>query len=189
MAARFGIEFDAREVEKMLTDVERLALPVALTRALNKTATTVRTTATREIRTERPGLKAKTIRGQMRIQRALKGRPESAVIASGRPIPIRDYAARKTKAGVTVQVGPGGRKLIRHAGNKGFVVDKVGGHVFAREGSKRLPIKKLYGPSIPSTFLKDKVVGAMRRVSDETLPKRLREELNFEFTRRGYAGR
>jgi hypothetical protein len=182
---RLNVSFDAREVERALTDLERQALPAAMTRALNKTATAVRANVTRQIRKERPGLKAGTIREQLKIERAKRRLPEASVVASGRPIPLRDYGARKTKAGVTVQVGPGGRKRVAHNGNRAFVVDRIGGHVFAREGRKRLPIKKLYGPSIPSTFLKEPIVQAMREEAGRTMPKRLREELNFELRRLG----
>lgn len=96
---------------------------------------------------------------------------------------MRDYKARQTRKGVTVAVTPGKRKLIEHRGNRAFIVAKIGGHVFAREGKERLPIKKLFGPSLPATFLQDEVRRAWTATATEAMPRRLAEEMRFELSR------
>lgn len=179
---KLDVRLDLKEVQKYLTDVQRKRVPRAASRAINKTLTNVRTEASKQIRQKR-ALKAGVVRQAMSIVRATVARLAGSLNASGRPIPLREYAARRTKKGVTVKVTPGARKLVTHQGNKGFIVDRIGGHVFAREGKQRLPIKKLYGPSIPATFLKEKVVAAMHRVAGANWPKRFAEELRHELSK------
>jgi len=107
----------------------------------------------------------------------------SSLIATGRPIPLRDYKANQTKRGVTVLVSPGKRTVVQHRGNKAFVINKIGNHVFAREGKARLPVKKLYGPSLPSTFIQQEVRAAWTATAQEALPKRLAEEMKYELSK------
>lgn len=179
---QFNVRADLKEVERWANTVQRERVPTAAARAINKTLTSVRAESTKRIRDER-ALKASVVRDALRIIKANKFRLFGAVEASGRPIPLREYQARQTKKGVTVKVSPGGRKLVVNAGNAAFQLERYGQHVYARTGKTRLPIKKLYGPSIPATFLKEKVVQAMDRVAGDNWPKRFAEELKYELAR------
>ena len=181
---RFDVRADLREVQRMQREYKTNVVPNAAARAINKTLGNVRTESSKQIRIER-ALSAKVVRDALAVQRASKVRLHGAVIASGRPIPLREYQARQTRQGVTVKVSPGGRKLVVHSGNKAFEINRYGKHVYARVGGKRLPIKKLYGPSIPATFLKQKVMAAMDRVAGDNWPKRFAEELRHELARQG----
>jgi hypothetical protein len=179
---RLDIRGDLEEVKRSLNDLQQRKVPNAAARALNKTIGNVRTQASKSIREER-ALSAKVVRDALTVQKATKAKLVASLTASGRPIPLREYQARAGKRGVTVKVSPGGRKLVEHAGNKAFALAKFGGHIYARTGKERLPIKKLYGPSIPATFLKEKVMSAMDKVGGENWPKRFAEELRFELSR------
>lgn len=117
------------------------------------------------------------------MRRATPNALVSSLVVTGRPIPLRDYKARQTKRGVTAQVSPGKRRLISHRGNRAFIVQKLSGHVFAREGKARLPIKKLFGPSLPSTFVQAEVRAAWTATAREALPRRLAEEVRYELSR------
>lgn len=176
---RLTISTDLEAAKRYLRGLKADKVAPAAARAINKTLANVRTEATKEIRKER-ALKAGTIRDALAIERATKLKLSGSLTASGRPIPLRDYAARQGKRGVTVQVTPRGRTLVVHSGNKGFIIDRIGGHVFARVGKTRLPLKKLYGPSIPTAFLKQSVITAIQRVAGENWPKRFAEELRYE---------
>jgi hypothetical protein len=175
----FDIRPDLNELKKFATDMQRKRVPAVAARAINKTLGNVRTEASKQIREERT-LKANVVRDALTISRASRSRLIGALYATGRPIPLRDYAARQTKKGVTVSVTRGQRKRVSHAGNAAFFVGRLGGNVFAREGKGRLPIKKLFGPSIPSTFVKDKVIAALDRVGRDAWRKRFAEEWQFE---------
>ena len=47
----------------------------------------------------------------------------------------------------------------------------------------RLPIKQLYGPSIPAIFGKDPVINPVLKSADERLEKNLKHELDYELRR------
>jgi len=175
------IRFDASEAIKNIESLNGRSRR-AIVRALNKTAANVRTSASSAIRRRR-ALSAKVVREALAIRKAKPDRLVSSLVATGRPIPLRDYKARATQKGVTAQVSPGKRKLISHRGNRAFIVQKIGGHVFAREGKARLPIKKLFGPSLPSTFVQAEVRAAWTATAREALPKRLAEEVRFELSK------
>jgi hypothetical protein len=177
-----AIRFDVSKVIKALDEIPKGPARRALVRGLNKTAANVRTSASRAIR-ERRSLSAKTVNQALAIRKASNAKLVSSLVVTGRPIPLKEYKARETRKGVTVSVTPGARKLIEHAGNRGFIVQKIGGHVFAREGKSRLPIKKLFGPSLPSTFVQEEVKRAWTATAQEAMPKRLAEEMRYELAR------
>jgi hypothetical protein len=176
------ITFDATEVLKTVGELSSGPFRRAAVRALNKTAGNVRVAASTAIR-QRRALSAKVVRQAMAIKKATKDHLVSGLVVTGRPIPLKEYAARQTKRGVTVRVSPGKRMLVTHAGNRAFLVAKIGGHVFARQGKPRLPIKKLFGPSLPSTFVQDEVRRAWTAAAHDALPKRMAEEVRFELDR------
>lgn len=175
------ITFDAAQVLKIVADLPGTHRR-AISRGLNKTAANVRTAASAAIRAKR-ALSASTVRKALAIKSANPNRLVATLSVTGRPIPLKEYKASQTKRGVTVKVSPGKRKLVEHRGNRAFLIAKIGGHVFAREGKPRLPVKKLFGPSLPATFLNDEVRRAWTTTAQEALPKRLIEEIRFELNR------
>lgn len=173
---RIDVRSDIKEVvARLQADVDRL-LPQATARALNRTATTVRAQATRRIR-ERYNLKAGVIRAQLRINRADRNRLTAEVIASGRPIPLIEFSARQTRAGVSVRVIRGQRKVRRHA----FIAKMHTGHVgvFERTSSKRLPIKELFSVSLPVAFARKEILAALEQVAVERFRIEFERELRF----------
>lgn len=176
------VKGDVDAVKRWMSSLQSDKVPVAAARAINKTLTNVRTESSKRIRDER-ALSASVVKSALLIRKANKYQLYGALIASGRPIPLRDYQARQTQKGVTVKVSPSGRKLIVEAGRHAFLVGRYGDHVFIRTSNTRVPIKKLYGPSIPATFLKKKIVEAMTQVAGDNWPKRFEEELNYELSR------
>lgn len=176
------ITFDASQVISTLSYLPRGPLLRVIVRGLNKTAGNVRTSASGAIR-QRRALSAKVVRDALAIKKATKDNLVSSLVVTGKPIPLKDYQASQTKRGVTAKVSPGKRKLVSHRGNRAFIVDKIGGHVFAREGKPRLPIKKLFGPSLPATFLQQQVKQAWTAAANDALPKRMAEEAKYELSK------
>lgn len=177
------IRVDTSSVRAMLKRFpDSVAIPAAV-RGINKALANTRTAASSGIR-KRRALSASVVRDALRIKKATKAKLSAALVVSGRPIPLRDYKARQTRKGVTAMVSTGARKLVTHHGNASFLVSKLGGHVFAREGTDRLPLKKLYGPSIPSTFLTEEVRTAWETTARTAIVKRTNEELHFELQKK-----
>jgi hypothetical protein len=169
------ITFNTQDVQGVIKNIPPKILIPATVRALNKVAANVRTAASRAIR-QRRALTASVVNKALTIRRATRTKLQSSLVVTGRPISLRDYKARQTRKGVTVSVTTGTRKLIPGA----FIVQKLGGHVFQRTGKARLPIEKLVGPSLPSTFLQEQVKLAWVSVAKDALVKRSVEELRFE---------
>src|SRR4051812_1519849 len=103
---KHSVEFDLVEVKRYASDVQKKFVPAAAGIALKRTGTTVRNSAATRIR-ERLAIKAAVAKGALRIQRIGNGMT-LYIIASGRPIPLRDYQARMTKRGATFRVSRSG---------------------------------------------------------------------------------
>jgi len=161
----------------------------AVVRALNKTAEQARTAASQEVRSAGYNIKASAVKKSFTIKRAVKGNLVVVLKATGRPIALINYGARGTKAGVSVQV-KAGRTVLRHAfmatmpnGHRG-VFERVGKthKVVQRNGKKvrtGLPIKELFGPSIPQSLANDAVEKAIMTKIRAKFPQILKHELAF----------
>jgi Prophage minor tail protein Z (GPZ) len=160
---------------------------VALVRALNKTADQVKVAASREVRSAGYNLKASTIKQALKVRHASQGNLTATVVATGRPIPLIQYAARQTAKGVTVSVKKG-RKLVAGAfiatmpgGHRGVFVREPGGHhKKVRRGAKtgwhQLPIRELFGPSVPDGLASQAVQAALQRFIATKFPVILQHE-------------
>ncbi len=167
----------------------------AVVRALNKTAISARAEASKEVRLAGYNLKASAIKASFSIKKANADNLVVVLKATGSPIALINYGANQTKAGVSFKV-KAGRQVMRHA----FIATMKNGHVgvFERVGNARikgakgskilmngkrgranLPIKELYGPSIPDTLGNSVVSKAIMKKINETFPKILAAELNF----------
>lgn len=181
-------------IRDVLSDLDALrkdAKPAVIS-ALNKMADQVKTQAARSVRDAGYQLKIGTIKESIRIKRASGSNLTAAAIASGRPISLINYGAKQAATGVQVNVLKG-RKVVSHA----FIATAPNGQrqVFARvAGSKhkknakgvwtQLPIKKLYGPSIPAALVNVSVKDAIIAFIEDKFPKILQAQLNFYDKRR-----
>lgn len=167
----------------------RIGSTKAIQRALNKTAITARAQSARSIRDAGYDIKIGAIKDTFTLRRATDADLRAVVKSTGSPIPLIKYGARQTAKGVSVSVKQG-RKVIAHA----FIATMSSGHqgVFLRTDKSRkkvtrkgktyysgLPIKELFGPSIPSAFanqtVQDQVIAAIK----QRFPVVLRQELKF----------
>ena len=184
MAIEVDVRFETKEVSRFLRYIDSEGVARATSRALNQAARQTNTEASKRIRQKR-NLKARTIKRQLSIRRASPTRRRAFVVASGRAISLKEYGARrkiirrdgKRYLGVTVEVNRGRRDLVAGA------FFGPGGHLYRRKGKARTPIRKLWGPSLPATFLRDEVVAAMRGRVRAKYPGLLDHELRREFRR------
>ena len=171
-------------------------------RAINKVATSGRASASKEIRSTGYGIKAAAVKKAISISKATKADLNAIVRAKGRPIPLIAYGARKTQAGVSVNVLHG-RKIIRGAfiatmpsGHRGVFVrvdsaagralggsNRKGAHItrgrYRSQDRHGLPIDELFGPSIPAAFKSTAVMDAVTATMRQRFPTVLRQELRF----------
>jgi hypothetical protein len=166
----------------------------AVVRALNKTAQQARTAASQEVRSAGYNIKASAIKSSFSIDKASRGKLVAVLRATGRPVALINYGARQGKSGVSVQV-KASRTVLRHA----FIATMPNGHrgVFERTGKQHkmvmrngkarrtgLPIKELFGPSIPQSLANDAVQKALMAKIRQKFPEILRHELAFVASKR-----
>ena len=191
--ATTGFNIDVRgDMNAIIADMSRMKADVAdkaTVRALNKTAAQVKTNAARQIRDVGYQLKVGTIKRALKINKANAGKLTATVVASGRPIPLMQYGARQTAKGVSVSV-LNGRKVIQQA----FIATMPSGHtgVFIRTGKTHkkvvkngrvqwsgLPIKELFGPSVPNGLANESVQQALQQLVEEKFPQILRQQIDY----------
>ena len=188
--ASFDLRSTIDDAIRSLTVFKPGAVETATIRAMNRVLTQGRTAAVREIRSAGYGLRASDVRSGMQLVRARPGNLEAKIVARGRPIPLIRYGARQVKDGVSVNVR-NGRKVIQHA----FIATMPTGHVgvyIRKDGAKHrkvtrgtrvvwteLPIRELYGPSVPDTLANAAVQDALQRLVEERFPQVLDAQLAY----------
>lgn len=148
--------------------------PRATMRAINRTLDSVQTQAVRGIAQDL-GVIQRVVRETLRIYRATRASLRGSLQARGKRIALMDFKARQTRAGVSYTM-QGTRKVAAHT----FIAKMRSGHtgVFMRKGAKRLPVKELFGPSVPHVFRKH-ITAALRQYAAEALAKNLNHEVAF----------
>lgn len=180
-----SVQHNFKSVAVKLFELRTDVLEKAKVRALNKVADQAKVAASKEIRAAGYNMKAAAIKHRITIKRATKGDAVVVIKCSGRPIPLIEFSARETSAGVSVSVKQG-RKLIKGA----FIATMPTGHkgVFVRVGNQHkkvngqwhgLPIKELFGPSIPAAFGNEVVQSALLRLVRDKFPTILEHEIKF----------
>lgn len=159
------IEFrgDISKARALLRELTQKELPRVIGRSLDRARSAARTFSSRKLR-QRINLAKGVIDEGIKTRRSSEiqnltalgyGRAWFEIRWTGTPFPLRDFAAKQTRRGVTFKVAKrGARKLYQRAGRPAFIVAKLGGHVFVRvtedpPGPMKAKIQKVFGPSIP----------------------------------------
>lgn len=145
--------------------------------ACNKTARGMRTPINKEIRKEL-ATKAGAVKKTIGISRKATKQTLAAGVEVKRTerIPLRDFGARQTRKGVSYRISKSeGRKKIP----EGFIVQKIGGHVFRRKTKQRLPIQKLFGASPYGVFVKQKMEVPISAEAEERLAKEIDRRIQY----------
>jgi hypothetical protein len=183
-SVKLDIERARREIKAEIKEINKGAA-----RAIQRVGVTARKVADQEIR-ERVTLKSSIVKNAIKLvvpygQRSLI----RDIVATGSPIPLRDYAATRTRAGAKFAVVRGKRKLYRRQGRTGFIVDRIGGHVFVRTtedppGPAKAKIAKVFGPSVTQRFRTRKVMDAITKTVKQRWPIEFDREMKFRAGKR-----
>ena len=155
---------------------------VAMARAVNRAGDTTKTHVKRAL-VKQTSIKRATVDGAVKSRRAAQkggGAVEYVIYASGSELPLIEFNPRQFSFGVRAKVW--GRmqqfpSMFGAPGDNPNVISALGGHIFHRVSSSRLPIEKTYGPSIPKEMVLDQTRETFETVSMRELEKRLRHEL------------
>jgi hypothetical protein len=156
-------------------------VPLALSRALNRSAQTARSESVRQVRDQYTA-KAKTVRDTIRITKANPNQLQAKITSIGSPLRLYNFKVSPKKPSpkrttpINVEVKKGSSKSLPGA----FVANVKNGNtgVFSRVSSARLPIKQLYGPAVPIMMNNDDVVNAVTQKAQSTLENRIGHEIN-----------
>ncbi|WJZ69991.1 hypothetical protein PVP_XSN000012 [Vibrio phage PVP-XSN] len=176
------VRLNAKQIERaelLLRNIPGWANKV-MARVLNRSTQTARASMVSEVREEYTA-KAKAIRNTISIKKASSSRPEAVVESVGSPLPLRDFKVnprtqngrRRTPIRVSVKKGNS------HSFGSAFVL-RTGGsiNVFERVGKRRLPIRKMFGPSVPQMIGNESVINRIAVRTESTAEKRLDHEID-----------
>jgi Prophage minor tail protein Z (GPZ) len=171
------ITIDARSIVPVADAYAQAGVvaPIAIARALNWTGNKARTQVARTLARD-TGVGYGVIRNALRTTPASPAKLTYEIGVSGAHIPLAEFHARQTRRGVSAAPW-GQRRVFPHT----FIVEQLGGQVFKREGRARLPIRKLWGPSLPIELVRGASPAAFEKSAAADLPQRLAHELGRLF--------
>jgi len=202
MPAQVQVKYPAaklKRLERLFRDVPQI-LPRVLPRAINRAMTSTRALAAREIKRETPKLKVGDIKRRLFQRKATRAHWRATLSMGDRDISMARFAYKQNKTGVPFKIQDG-RLVIKRAfriGDSGpvFVRNPQGQNVafFDWRGGQvddvdtlepRLPMTKLYGPSISELYSEAAAtVSRVTRRAGKTLEKNIDHEVNYALIRR-----
>lgn len=184
---RIELTVPERQIQAIEEQLEQIPTqtPHIIRRALNRSLTTMQTTAKREVR-EQYHIKATHIQDHLSSQKATTSNLQVRLQGKGRPIPLDHFKyspktpnPRRKKA-ISVAVKKDGNKPLPG----GFVVDINGNKIFKRVGKKRLPIDRLFGPSLPQMIDGNEIPENVKTAGMDTFEKRVDHDVSRLLARR-----
>lgn len=176
--------------DKQLRRLEQVAKSIGsnlkkeLAIAINKTAKKCESAIAKSVAKEIV-VSQKIVKSQLKTEKAKAVGEQKAKVTlkvSSR-IPLRDFGARQTKAGVAYKISrQGGRGFVAGAfqGPKpGVMKASWRGNVFKRTTKSRLPIVKLMGPSVWGAFVVNDHVSLTTDQTQIELKKQIEERIRF----------
>jgi len=182
-----------------LAGIQAQIKDVAIARALNRTAVTVRASAAREISRELGGaIKVGQVRKAIRQRNASRDQLAAVLTATGRRIiPLSAFRPRQTAAGVTVRIGSrsvsvlgafitrSGAVRMRTPDWKAALYDQVQRRRrrIARGDVPDFPIAQLFAPGVPAVFVQPAILNAQEQLARERFGVEFERQLRFALTK------
>lgn len=186
MSVRISIdETNLEAVAERLGEFRNKA-PNACASALNRSLTNVSATLKKEVRAKYH-VKAGDIAATLKTKRASAAKLSAEVRSSGSPISLEKFKVSpktinpRRKSQLKIAIKKNGTKQILGA----FIANINGIKVFKRVAKPRLPIEKLFGPSVPQMAGEDSIVDNINTKAAQTYEQRLGHEINRLLARLG----
>ena len=155
--------------ERMVRRVGEGLAKEAFARALTHETEKIQTQVRRAIH-KQTSIPLSQVRYGTHVRPATPSVLTAIIEANGRHLSLKEFKPRQFSYGTRAKVWNRSQKFP-----SAFIVAK-NGHVFKRLSSKRLPIEKLWGPSIPVEMLKDQSKAAFEAAAPQ-VAKRATHEL------------
>ncbi len=168
------VEIDSRQFEDIIRALEAFSpnnVSAHISSAINRTAQHARKVGDTEIRGVYT-IKKRDITRRVTIERASKGNLQAVIRVKGPEENVSVYKSSLRKKGVFVSIKRGGGTMVPRSFDK-----QKQKNFFAREGAARLPIRPLFGPSVPQLWENEVVMENLQEETMEMYQRRLRHEL------------
>jgi len=143
----------------------------AIARGLNEGGDKVRTQVQRALKTDTGVIKYASITSHMKDSgrgwaRAAPDRLTYQIVATGKGLPIKDFPVKNTGKAIDAKTWG-----VDHVFKRSFGIVGRGVEGFrARTTSKRFPMRKLYGPSLPKELTQGEVVKVFYASAQTAVP-------------------
>ena len=155
MPLEVRVEVDTAPLLALLDTLRQPTFNEVAALALNDTAKNAQVEAAQQI-APMMGLPSRVVKQAMTIQPARPDHLSAALVTRGKAIKMIEFRPRVSRTqGVSIRVA-GKTETYRHA----FKATVRHGHegIFERRGRARLPIRELYGPSVPGIMKRTDVL-------------------------------
>jgi hypothetical protein len=163
-----NIKVDTSGLTAMADELQHLDLKPAISRALNRAGDMATTQVGRTLAAE-TGTGVRQVRESISVSRATPADLTYEIAVSGRHIPLSEFAPRETRKGVSAR--PWG---VRRTFGGAFI---IGEDVVARQVRERLPLRRLYGPSLPVEAERGQSFKVALELAQEVFERRLQHEV------------
>lgn len=169
-----------KQVKRSLKQMDK-AVRQAILSSINRASQRAKTETGRKVR-QRYIVKQGEVVQTIRLQKASGGNLTAVMTSKGNSIPLINFSVnpkrrlkRAPKSLKAAVLRGGAKKPI-----PGAFIAQMGGHVgvFERVGTKRLPIKQMRGPAVPSMVNNPEVRDHVNQTYGDEMVKRLPHELD-----------
>jgi len=200
-----SVEQAVKDLRREFVDLTNGEFNKGVSRAINRTLSTSKTTASKEIR-KIYNLSAADVRKEMEVQKAKASDLTGKLVAEGRLLSLTKFKPIRTSDGISIEIRKGNRVNIKGAFISGN--EKLNGGIYARGkyrgkdfefrhqrikqagGYKKvngryqpinndLQIDKLRTISIPQTMANETIISTLSTKMQDDFPKRLVHELKW----------
>ncbi len=166
-------------VNLFVNDAPKRVIIVA-SRALNRVIGSVKSKQIQDAKEKYTLLNSMYYNG-VTLSKSTPGNLEASVNAQGSPISLEYFKISSKKRinrnKLIVEVKKGQAKSLGDA----FIGYYHKGTVFQREGAERVPLKTLYGPSLPQMFGEQSIIQKLLLFSNDKFNERFEHEFQYEF--------
>lgn len=169
-----------------LNDFGAKEIPKAMSRAINRTISSVQTDMKREAVKGYEVISADVAK-TLKTRKATKSNLSAQATSQGRPLALRHFKVKPSKRPSKAMKKKLQVKIKKSGGYQELNANPAGfwgrGNVFAREGKSRLPIRRLYSLSIPQMISEPHALARIKENAENTLQKRVEHEINQSINR------
>lgn len=155
---------------------------LALSRAVNRTVTTVKSNISKQVRAGYT-IKAQDVKDSLEISKATAAKPYAIVKSTGQRISFTKFRISPQEPRPRNPPGGGYKVTIKKSSGlkavpRGFLAYARGSlGFFQRTGSSRFPITRLTGPSVPEMIGRPQIITDIEKQAGTMLQKRMSHEV------------